>query len=94
VRVDSFPGEVFAGAIAAINSRIDSNTRNVQVRASLANPGLKLLPGMYATIEIEAGAPKRLLTLPVTSITFNPYGSTVFVSRPTARTTRARIASR
>jgi membrane fusion protein (multidrug efflux system) len=79
VRVDSFPGEVFAGAIAAINSRIDSNTRNVQVRASLANPGLKLLPGMYATIEIEAGAPKRLLTLPVTSITFNPYGSTVFV---------------
>jgi membrane fusion protein, multidrug efflux system len=79
VRVDSFPGEVFAGAIAAINPRIDSNTRNVQVRASLANPGLKLLPGMYATIEIEAGAPKRLLTLPVTAITFNPYGSTVFV---------------
>lgn len=79
VRVDSFPGEVFPGAIAAINPRVDANTRNIQVRASLANPGLKLLPGMYATIDIAAGAPRRLLTLPVTAITFNPYGSTVFM---------------
>jgi membrane fusion protein, multidrug efflux system len=79
VRVDSFPGDVFPGVIAAINPRVDANTRNIQVRASLANPGLKLLPGMYATIEIDAGEPRRLLTLPVTAVTFNPYGSTVFV---------------
>ncbi len=79
VRVDSFPGEVFPGAIAAINPRVDPGTRNIQVRASLGNPGLKLVPGMYATIEIAAGESKRLLTLPVTAITFNPYGSTLFV---------------
>jgi membrane fusion protein (multidrug efflux system) len=82
VRVDSFPGTVFPGVIAAINPRVDANTRNLQLRASLGNPGLKLLLGMYATIEIAAGESKRLLTLPVTAITFNPYGSTVFVVEP------------
>jgi len=85
VRVDSFPGEVFPGVIAAINPRVDASTRNLQVRASLGNPGLKLLPGMYAAIEIAAGTPKRQLTLPVTSITFNPYGSTVFVVEPAGK---------
>lgn len=85
VRVDSFPGEVFPGVIAAINPRVDANTRNLQLRASLGNPGLKLLPGMYATIEIAAGDSQRLLTLPVTSITFNPYGSTVFVVEPNGK---------
>lgn len=79
VKVNVFPTDSFAGAIAAINPQVDANTRNVLVRASLHNRGLKLLPGMYATIEIETSAPQRLLTLPVTAITFNPYGNTVFV---------------
>jgi membrane fusion protein (multidrug efflux system) len=79
VRVDAFPGESFPGTISAINARVDSSTRNVQVRASLSNSRRQLLPGMYATVDIAVGASKRQLTLPVTAITFNPYGSTVFV---------------
>ena len=79
VKVDAFPDQSFSGAIAAINARVDTGTRTVQVRASLSNPGRKLLPGMYAMVDIATGAPRRLLTLPVTSITFNAYGSTVFV---------------
>ena len=79
VKVDAFSDQSFKGKIVAINVRVDTGTRNVQVRATLSNPGRKLLPGMYATVEIMTGAPKRFLTLPVTSITFNAYGSTVFV---------------
>ncbi|MCW5735044.1 MAG: efflux RND transporter periplasmic adaptor subunit [Enhydrobacter sp.] len=79
VKVDAFSDQTFAGKIVAINVRVDTTTRNVQVRASLSNPGRKLLPGMYATVEITTGAPKRLLTLPVTAITYNAYGNTVFV---------------
>ena len=36
--VDAFPGQSFAGKITAINSKVDQSSRNVQVRASLANP--------------------------------------------------------
>lgn len=79
VKVDAFSDQTFSGKIVAINARVDTATRNVQVRASLSNPGRKLLPGMYAAVDIATGAPKRLLTLPVTSITYNAYGNTVFV---------------
>jgi len=76
---DAFPGQTFAGTIDAINPKVDADTRNLQVRATIPNPDRKLLPGMYATVAIASGAPQRYVTLPQTAITFNPYGSTVFV---------------
>jgi membrane fusion protein (multidrug efflux system) len=38
-----------------------------------------LLPGMFATVEMTVGKPEQLITLPQTAISFDPYGSTVFV---------------
>jgi membrane fusion protein (multidrug efflux system) len=77
--VDSYPGENFAGAVASINSKVDTASRNVQVRASIRNADRRLLPGMYATVEIDNGAATNQITLPQTAITFNPYGDTVFL---------------
>jgi membrane fusion protein (multidrug efflux system) len=79
VKIDAFKGQTFTGKISAINPKIDSSTRNVQVRATLQNPDHKLLPGMYATVDIATGAPQNLITLPQTAITYNPYGDTVYV---------------
>lgn len=79
VQVDTFPGQNFSGQIMAINPKIDTDTRNVQVRASLKNPDHRLLPGMFATVTITTGAPKRYVTLPQTAIAFNPYGNTVYL---------------
>jgi membrane fusion protein, multidrug efflux system len=78
-QVDTYPGQTFPGTIAAINPRIDPNTRNVQVRALIKNPDRKLLPGMYATVDIDSGAPQQYVTLPATAIAFNPYGDTVYL---------------
>jgi membrane fusion protein (multidrug efflux system) len=79
VKADAFPGQVFDGEITAINPKIDVNTRNVQIRARIHNPKSLLLPGMFATTEIKVGKAQRYVTLPQTAITFNPYGSTVFL---------------
>ncbi|HLI19906.1 MAG TPA: efflux RND transporter periplasmic adaptor subunit [Stellaceae bacterium] len=79
VHVDTYAGQDFPGAITAINSKVDTATRNVQVRASLANPDHRLLPGMFATVLIDVGAPQSYITLPQTAITYNPYGSTVYL---------------
>jgi membrane fusion protein, multidrug efflux system len=79
VRIDAFKDQTFPGTISAINPKVDSSTRNVQVRATLKNPDHKLLPGMYATIDIATGAPQNYVTLPQTAITYNPYGDTVYV---------------
>jgi membrane fusion protein (multidrug efflux system) len=62
-----------------INPEVDANTRNVQIRAVLANPKHQLLSGMYVNIAINTDAVQRVITLPNTAISFNSYGSTVFL---------------
>jgi membrane fusion protein (multidrug efflux system) len=80
--LDSLPGKSFPGKITAINSKIDVNTRNVTVRATVANPGELLRPGMFVRVTVDVGAPERHLTLPLTAITYNSYGATVFIVTP------------
>ncbi len=79
VTTDSYPGRTFGGKITAINPKVDPDTRNVQIEATIMNPGHKLLPGMYATADVRAGTAQRYLTLPQTAVTYNPYGNTVFI---------------
>ncbi len=79
---DAHPQQTFAGRISAISPKVDPATRNLQVEATVANPQRLLLPGMFARVEIETGDKQRRLTLPQTAITYNPYGSTVFVVEP------------
>jgi membrane fusion protein, multidrug efflux system len=79
VRIDAFKDQTFPGEISAINPKVDASSRNVQVRAALKNADHKLLPGMYATVDISTGEPRNYITLPQTAITYNPYGDTVYV---------------
>jgi membrane fusion protein, multidrug efflux system len=79
VKVDAYKDETFTGEIAAVNPKVDASSRNVQVRAALKNPDHRLIPGMYATIDIATGKPQNLVTLPQTAITYNPYGDTVYI---------------
>lgn len=79
VAIDSYPDKRFAGRIAAINPKVDVGSRNVQVRATLANPDRKLLPGMFAKVAIDTGAAEQYVTLPQTAVTFSPYGDTVYL---------------
>lgn len=81
VSVDAFPGRVFAGKITAIDAQLDSATRSIQVRATVPNSNLLLLPGMFASINVNTSVPKDYMTLPQTAITYNPYGETVFIIR-------------
>jgi len=78
---DAFEGREFQGEITAIDSRVNASTRNVRIEAKVDNPKDELLPGMYAEVRVQVGESQSLLTLPQTAISFNAYGSTVFLSR-------------
>lgn len=78
LETDAYPTQKFTGAITVINPKIDINTRNVLVRATLNNPAHKLLPGMYVTVAVATGQAQRYITLPRTAITFNSFGATVY----------------
>ncbi len=79
IQVQAYPGQSFNGQIEALNAGIDPGTRSIQVRATLDNPSLSLRPGMFAQVRTVLPERKGLLTLPQTSITYNPYGDSVFV---------------
>jgi membrane fusion protein, multidrug efflux system len=79
--VDTYPGAGFKGTVTSINSKVDTASRNVQVRASFANADRRLIPGMYASVEIDSAEATSEIALPQTAITYNAYGDTVFVVR-------------
>jgi membrane fusion protein, multidrug efflux system len=80
VSSDAYLGQIFSGKVTAIDAKVDTATRNVQVEATIPNPKKLLLPGMFARAAVDSGEKKNYLTLPQTAITYNPYGATVFVT--------------
>ena len=85
VTTDVFKDASFTGKISAVSPKVDANTRNIQIEAKLANPDKKILPGMFANVNIKLGEQVKMLTLPQTAVTYNPYGSTVFIAKPTGK---------
>jgi len=79
LKVDTYPDLTFTGKLTTIDPKVDPATRNVAVRATVPNPDHRLLPGMYATANVESGQTERYITLPQTAITFNPYGNMVYL---------------
>ena len=77
--VDALPGQVFEGRINAVEPQVDTNTRNFKVQATLANPGGKLKPGSFAHVDFDTGEARRVVVIPQTAISFNPYGNAVYV---------------
>ncbi len=82
VRVDAFPGRAFNATVAAVNARVDSETRNIQLRAKL-DEAEGLLPGMFAVLELDLGIRQQVVTIPETAMTYALQGNTVFVIEKT-----------
>ncbi len=78
LRLAAHPAKEFGGAITAINPGVDTATRTVRVRATLANPDLLLRPGMFADVQVLLPAHGNVLSLAESAITYNPYGNAVF----------------
>ena len=79
LQVAAFPGEAFQGTIVALNPKVETTTRNVQVRAELANPGERLLPGMFADLHVLLPDEAPQVVVPETAITYTLYGNSVLV---------------
>ncbi|HQF38722.1 MAG TPA: efflux RND transporter periplasmic adaptor subunit [Opitutaceae bacterium] len=79
VTTDGVSGTKFLGKITALEALVDSATRNVRVRATLANEGAKLRPGMFANVEVVLPAGDPVVVVPASAILYAPYGDSVFV---------------
>ena len=79
VTAEHLADAALSGRISAIDSVVDPTTRNIQVQATLANPAGTLRPGMFVQAQVAVGQGRSLVALPATSISYAPYGDSVFI---------------
>ncbi len=82
VQVAAYPGQTFPASLSAINPKVEESTRNLLARAALANPDGKLLPGMFASLQLLLPNPQPQVVVPENAITFTLYGNSVYVISP------------
>lgn len=76
--VDAFPGQIFRGRVAQIR-QAPINVQNVityDIVIEVANPDLKLFPGMTANATIYTGQASNALRIPKAALRFHPRGQT------------------
>ena len=79
VAVDAYPGRTFDGKITAIEPQISTDTRNIHVQATLANPDHILKPGMFVTTTVVLPDKPAVVTVPETAVDYTLYGDAVFL---------------
>lgn len=79
VTLDGQNDRVFEGVVSAIEPQVDVQTRNFKVRANVANADRSLRPGQFARAEIALPDVRKVVAIPLTSVSYNPYGNSVYV---------------
>ena len=91
VTAAAYPGERFQGRVNYISDSIDPATRTAKVRVSVANPGARLKPEMFAAVELHVAERQRTLTVPIAAVFTENGRSYVYVEAGSARFERRPI---
>jgi len=79
IAVDAYPGRKFEGKITTIEPQIATDTRNIRVQATIANPEKILKPGMFATTTVVLPDKPPVITIPETAVDYTLYGDSVYL---------------
>jgi RND family efflux transporter MFP subunit len=96
ITVDSYPARTFSGSIEEILPQVDLATRTVHVRLAIANPKLKLKPGMFVNVDLRSNL-GRQLAIPASAVLQSGTRELVFLNQgngqivPKEITTGARV---
>lgn len=79
IGMETETGFPHAGIINFRDNRVESETGTVLVRGTLPNPDRKLVPGLFARIQVPVGRPKTRLLVPETALAADQRGRYVLV---------------
>jgi membrane fusion protein (multidrug efflux system) len=82
IQVDAYAGDAFSGVVYAIEPGVDEQSRTVLARARVANPDLKLRPGMFARVQLQLAVREKAVWIPEQAIV--PRGQDAYVFRVNA----------
>ncbi|MGI4758164.1 MAG: efflux RND transporter periplasmic adaptor subunit [Janthinobacterium lividum] len=78
VTVQAYPGEVFHGSLANVGDVFDPSTHTLRARVVLANPGHRLKPAMFASLQISR-PPSTMVLVPQTAVVHDGENTAVYV---------------
>jgi membrane fusion protein, heavy metal efflux system len=67
VTTDAYP-DTFHGKISYVSAALDPNTRTLQARIVVDNPGEKLKRDMYCTVTVTAGVVSNAISVPDSAV--------------------------
>jgi len=81
ITVSAFPGRQFTGVLDYVGATMNEQTRTVKVRATVANSGMELRPGMFCDVSIAIGngQVEEVLAVPRGALMTDEGKSFVFV---------------
>ena len=91
VETTAHPDEALDDAIAIIDPQLDEQTRSTQVVARVENTGLRLRPGMSATVTLVLAERDSALTIPSPAIFVTGGQAFVYVVKPDSTVARAAV---
>ena len=68
ISVESYPQEVFTGAVDLVSGELDAETRTLKVWVRIKNEDLKLRPNMRAELNIVTGEAESVIAIPQTAV--------------------------
>ena len=81
VTSDAFADRVFEARVTAVEPQVDVEMRAIKIQATLPNPEHRLLPGMFASVQLMLPSRPDVVTIPETAVDYTLYGDTVYVVR-------------
>jgi Cu(I)/Ag(I) efflux system membrane fusion protein len=77
--LDAYPGEHLMGRVSFVYPTVDPATRTGRVRVTAPNLGLRLRPGMYATMYFDVPVGREVLAVPRQAVVMTGERDLVFV---------------
>jgi RND family efflux transporter MFP subunit len=81
VRVESLGGRTFTGKISRFTDKVDEETRTMIAEVEVDNPGLELVPGMYATVILRVGRRPNALAIPIQAVAGDTEKTVCLINR-------------
>ena len=80
-RTPALPGTVFKGRVSTLLPEVNPATRTLKARVELANPGNRLVPGMFATVNFTPAVRQEVLLVPTEAVIQTGKRSVVIVAQ-------------
>ena len=78
----ALPGQVFKGRVQALLPEVDVSTRTLKARLELANPGGRLVPGLFVQMQFGHAAARRVLQVPSEAVVHTGRRTVVMLAEP------------